>query len=329
MRKFILSAAAVLFLGVVAPSIVHAGAQVISSSEDDEQTTQQSDVQANQVRADTQTQTPDQNDQTITQPPNQTESDTQTQTVSQAYVALGDSVAAGAGLAPPTNGTAQDAVCDRSRLAYPQLIAQERQTTVTNLACSGAKVDEGLYDQQDRNNTVVPAQIDRAFANGTPDLITITIGANDARWTQFIRDCYVFRCGSEFDDARAKVYRADLRVELYYALSQIEQLSGNNPPAVLLSGYYTPFADLSCVETNRVTTAEQTWLKGQRDQLNQAIQSVVPYFAFAQYVPLDFSGHELCSSDPWVQDIQDDAPFHPTADGQASIAQSFLTKLEN
>jgi hypothetical protein len=34
----------------------------------------------------------------------------------------------------------------------------------------------------------------------------------------------------------------------------------------------------------------------------------------------DFTGHGLCSSDPWVQGIASDAPFHPTAAGELAIA---------
>jgi lysophospholipase L1-like esterase len=246
---------------------------------------------------------------------------------SPTYVALGDSVAAGYGLPAFGAANSQDRICNRSSQAYPYQVAAGLGTTVTQLACTGSKVDEGIYGKQSRSGTRIPPQLQTAFQNGTPDLMTITIGANDARWTQFVRKCYTFRCGTKFDVARAKVYRADLRIELYRMLYQIQKMSDGNPPQVLLSGYYTPFSGQSCTDTNRIDLTEQTWLNGQVADLNQAIRSVVPYFSFAEYVPVDFSGHELCSASPWVQGAQATAPLHPTAAGQTAIARAFVNAV--
>jgi len=245
------------------------------------------------------------------------------------YVALGDSVAAGAGLSASAGQTTADTTCDRSSYAYPYVIAQTYHLSLAHLACSGAKVDEGIYDQQDRQGIEIPAQLDVAFSSiATPTLITATIGANDVRWTQFIRQCYLLRCGTSIDDIRAKVYRADLRIELYRMLYEIYTRSGGSPPRVLVSGYYSPIETAQCLPTDRITNAEVAWLKMQTESLNQAIRSVLPYFSFAQYVPLDFSGHELCSAQPWVQGMEAAAPVHPTIDGQAAIAQAFIRVLQ-
>ncbi len=246
---------------------------------------------------------------------------------SPSYVALGDSVAAGAGLPVIAGGSTEDSICGRSAEAYPYQVAAGLGTSVTHLACSGAKVDEGIYGEQERGGIEIPAQLDVAFQSGTPDLITATVGANDARWAQFIRSCYVWTCDTRTQSALAKVYRADLRIELALMLSQIEQASGYTPPTVLLSGYFAPFANLDCVDTDRISLTEQAWLKKQAESLNQAIQSVTRYYSFAEYVPIDFTGHELCSADSWVQGPYDLAPFHPTAEGQTAIAGAFLERL--
>ncbi len=247
---------------------------------------------------------------------------------SPSYVALGDSIAAGAGL-PITGGSTEDTVCARSAQAYPYQVAAGLGTSVTHLACSGAKVDEGIYGEQQRGGLEIAPQLDRAFQAGTPDLITVTIGANDARWLQFVQSCYVWTCDTRSQSALLKVYRADLRIELAYMLSKIKQASSGTPPTVLLSGYFAPFSTLDCVETDRITNTEQAWLKKQASALNQAIRSVVPYYSFAQYVPIDFTGHELCSADSWVQGINDSVPFHPTAEGQTAIAEAFLAAVRD
>lgn len=243
------------------------------------------------------------------------------------YVAMGDSVAAGAGLPNDMSATGMDELCDRSSQAYSYLIAQRLQTSVVHTACSGAKVDEGIYGNQDRSNTIVPPQINAAFASGAPDIITVTIGANDVRWNQFIRQCYVTRCGFAVDDARMKLYRADLRIELTRMLAQIQANSRGAPPQVFISGYYSPIATTECLSGERITATEATWLSEQAANLNQAIRSVVPLFSFTEYVPIDFTGHEVCSGDPWVQGLEAEAPIHPTAAGQAVIAESFLKAM--
>jgi len=42
-------------------------------------------------------------------------------------------------------------------------------------------------------------------------------------------------------------------------------------------------------------------------------------FGFSSPQP-DFAGHQLCTPQPYVQGLNDAAPFHPTAAGQLAIA---------
>jgi lysophospholipase L1-like esterase len=245
----------------------------------------------------------------------------------QKYVALGDSVAAGAGL-PLASGEREDTVCARSGDSYPYAVAAQLGTKVSQLACSGAKVDEGMYGKQSVSGPNIEPQLDRAFANGTPDLITITIGANDLRWSQFVRDCFAWRCGSDWDDARAAAYLTDLSIELNWMFSKINTLSNGNPPKVVITGYFNPVAaDQTCSDLDGVTQEEIAWLTQQHQSMNEVIQYAAGWYDFAQYVPVDFSGHELCSSDPWVQGRADAAPIHPTAAGQRAIADAVVNAL--
>lgn len=243
------------------------------------------------------------------------------------YVSMGDSVAAGAGLGTDSTASSEDITCDRSSQAYPHLIAASIGTSVNQLACSGAKVDEGIYDEQERDGLEITPQLDRAFSSGTPDIITMTIGANDARWVQFLRQCQITTCGTSFDNARAKAYRADLRIELYWTLYNIEYMSAGDPPTVLLNGYYAPFNDTICTGTERITAAERSWINARTADLNQAIYSVTQWFPNSQFVPIDFTDHELCSDSPWIQGLDDTAPFHPNATGQSFIAETNLRAL--
>lgn len=245
------------------------------------------------------------------------------------YVALGDSVSAGLGLPTSASASAEDELCGRSYQAYPQEIADYYNISVQNVSCSGAKVDEGIYGEQERSDTELQPQLEAVFGSGTPDLMTITAGANDLRWNGFIYKCAEFSCGSEFDDLLARTYLTDLRIELNWTLHRINRLSGDNPPLVALSDYYNPFSNGTCSTMTGITTGEAAWLSDQTEALNDVIEDAADNYWFAAHVPMDFSGHSLCSSDPWVQGNNDPAPFHPTAEGQQAIAQSFLAAFRN
>jgi lysophospholipase L1-like esterase len=232
------------------------------------------------------------------------------------YAALGDSIAAGAGLG------SSDLTCDRTNQAYPYRVASSTGLTLSHYACTGAKADEGIYDSQETSLAILPSQLEQAYANGTPDLITLTIGANDARWTQFIRQCYYIRCGYDVDTARFGAYLIDLKFELNVIMAKIHTLSNGQPPQVIVTGYYNPFSSAVCSDTNGITAREATWLTTRVDSLNNAISGTVAKYSYGKFAPVSFAGHELCSIDSWVQGPSDTVPFHPTSAGQQAIATS-------
>ena len=244
----------------------------------------------------------------------------QTQAASSTYAALGDSVAAGSGLA------GANTICNRSSEAYPYAVARQTGLSLQHYACIGAKADEGIYDGQERGASKLPAQLDQAFANGAPSLITLTIGANDARWTQFIKQCYYFRCGYGVDTARFNVYLIDLKLELNTVLAKIHTLSNGSPPKVIVTGYYDPFSSKSCTDTSGLTPTETSWLENRISKLNSAISGTVSKYSYAKYAPISFTGHELCTADTWVQNSTGAMPFHPTAAGQQKIAEAVMSK---
>lgn len=247
----------------------------------------------------------------------------QADATSGTYAALGDSVAAGAGL---SGGTAP---CFQSPESYGYTVSNMTGLPFHHLACTGAKADDGLYGDQERDGFILPAQLKQAFEGGTPSLISITIGANDARWTQFIRQCYYITCGYDIDTARYAAYLADLKLELNVIMAKIHTLSSGTPPQVIVTGYYQPLSTTVCNDTAGLTTNEISWLRARTNALNNAISGTVAKYSYAKYAPVDFAGHELCSNDPWIQSPAQGAPFHPTAAGQAAIANAVFEKYTN
>lgn len=242
------------------------------------------------------------------------------------YAALGDSVAAGLGLPPVANATAQDTQCGRSSQAYPYMVAQQRQLRLIHVACSGATIGDLVTNQGVSGPNLQP-QLDAAYANGTPQLITITAGANDVHWTDFLRLCYSFNCATTINSTVARGYTLVAGAKLDYAFQDIANRSNGHPPTVIITGYYNPVSNYCSGRQSNVTADEINWLNTQRDALNKTIRDTAARYSFVKYASADFTGHGLCSSDPWTQGLNDPAPLHPTAAGQAQIAQSILGTL--
>lgn len=240
---------------------------------------------------------------------------------SRVYAALGDSVAAGIGL-PTTTGT--DPRCGTTKQAYAYSIAKTTKLSLVHAACSGATVGD-LFTKQRLSGPNIAPQLDAAFAKGTPRLITITAGANDAHWSEFVKKCYAMTCGTANDTQAANSFLTALQWKLYYMFYSIQSRSNGTPPPVVLTGYYNPLS--SRCTSAQLTAGEITWLTGEAKALNQTIRNVTKQFSFATFVPIDFTGHDVCSSTPWVQGPHDPAPFHPTADGQKAMARAIKTAL--
>jgi lysophospholipase L1-like esterase len=235
------------------------------------------------------------------------------------YAALGDSVAAGLGL----SGSSTDTQCGRSSEAYSTQVASALGVQAKNYSCSGATVGD-LFTTQHLTGPNNPAQIKQAFKNGKPDLITITAGANDAHWADFIKACQVSNCATNTNTHLANRFLISLQAKLYAALLDIRLHSRGTPPQVVLTGYYQAFSDQCAAAQTDITPAELTWIHDETVALNQTIQQVSSHFSFAKFAPVDFTGHDICSSDPWIQRPGEAASFHPNLAGQTAIAQAIL-----
>lgn len=243
------------------------------------------------------------------------------------YVALGDSIAVGAGL----TGGAENPPCFRSNESYVNTVAAEVGMTLENLACVAATTDGGLYGPQTLGPNTFPAQIPTAFAGGKPKLITVSIGANDVQWLQFMFSCFDenTECGGAQDEASMQSLLSSLRWKLVRSLLEIRLRSGLLPVPTVISGYYDPLQGDTCSEVPGLTAAESEWFSEKTQELNELIQTVSGHFHFVEFAPVDFSGHGLCDEDSWVRGTQVIAPVHPTAEGQQAIAEAVLAKIND
>ena len=234
-------------------------------------------------------------------------------------VVIGDSTAAGAGLPWEANPTPEDEACGRSAESYAADIAAAEQWNVLNLACGSATIPNGLLGPQVLGSQIAPPQLPRAEAATNAKVIIVSVGADDLSWSALTQLC---AASAVCDDKASTAYfdqLLDAFTRNYYELlSDLDKLPAH--PAVLINEYYQPFgSDLGCLQQYGMTQAKATVLTARLGQLNNVLAKGADLFGFGVAAP-QFTGHELCTADPWVQGLSDPAPLHPTAAGASAIA---------
>ena len=245
----------------------------------------------------------------------------------ETYVALGDSVAAGDGLEQYSDSSA----CDRTNESYPNVVASRLNVKLVNISCSGATLAQGILGSQNVNDLQVTSQIQQLFKLPKPALISITIGANDIGWTNYIEKCYEGECGSPADTAAINQSLSSVSSNLSSVLLQIMDHYQLPLPHVVVTGYHQvfPLNPINCSDLSGINANELIWGRQQQAALNNTLEQVVAHFSYAKFATINFSGHELCTSDPWVQGLNDSAPYHPTDAGQIEFANQVIAANES
>lgn len=237
------------------------------------------------------------------------------------YAALGDSYAAGEGLAP---FEADSGPCHRSPSAYPRLVAAQEGSSLAFAPCTGARVPDVVGP---------PGQL--ASVDPASDLVTVTVGGNDVGFASVVGECVAATdpCSHLDADVEAALGRLGPTLEAAY-----RQIRARAPSArVLVVGYPQVVADPAHVDLDtcpavgtilpgrRITADDARWLREKGAHLSDVVSGAAKA-AGASYVDVgaDFAGHEACAPDPWLTgvvltDLR--SSFHPTVAGQAELAR--------
>jgi hypothetical protein len=235
-------------------------------------------------------------------------------------VVIGDSTAAGDGLPAAGNASALDRACSRSPDAYSSDLATVNGWNVLNLSCSSATITNGLLGAQVLNNgQVAPVQLVEAEQATHAKLIVVSVGADDVQWSVMTRLCAASTvCNDKVSAAYFSQLLDSFTHSYYQLLTDLANLPGH--PAVLVNEYYRPFGkNVSCLDRYGMTAAKEHVLMARLGQLNTVLAQGAQAFGFGAVQP-QFTGHELCTPDPYVQGAGDPAPLHPTAAGELAIA---------
>ena len=222
------------------------------------------------------------------------------------YVALGDSYSSGVGTRVFYEESGE---CDRSPDAYGPKIAAADGYTLSFEACSGAKTGE-----------VISKQL--GTLSSSTSLVTITIGGNDAGFSNVIINCalYYFTCGSAISEANTFI-KNKLPGLLETTYKDIRAKA--TTATVVVLGYPKLFtAEGKTCNVNFLTSGNEKKMNESAELLDSVIKGRAEAQKFTFVNPTKpFESHEVCSSSEWLNGQSNplSESYHPNVSGQADF----------
>ncbi|WP_432126348.1 SGNH/GDSL hydrolase family protein [Streptomyces sp. bgisy082] len=221
------------------------------------------------------------------------------------YVALGDSYSSGVGAGSYDSASGN---CKRSTKAYPVLWKNANApSSFAFTACSGARTGDVTANQLGPLSTAT-------------DLVSITIGGNDAGFADVMTTCVLqseSTCVNRVNQAKAYVDSAlPGKLDSVY-----DAIRGKAPNARVVVLGYPRFYQLNGTCVAGLSEGERRAINGASDYLNAAVakRAADHGYTFAG-VASAFTGHEICSGSAWLHSVNwlnIGESYHPTAAGQS------------
>jgi hypothetical protein len=307
----------------------------------------------------------------------------------RSIVQLGDSVASGEGTlygySYDTNtqrwtGGNIDAVwpgpyplCHDSPDAYGHVLAIQYRAHFAQFACTGSTFANGItaprtsagitYRPAQFGNLTTNTNSNAAYDAARPDLVLVTLGADDVQFSSVVRACVINQLAHALDPSTSlqctaanpgPTVQADALDHLPMLLTNLKTLArwinqrgaaDHHVPKVVFTSYFDPFptGSTSCPDSALLAPSQVSYLSNLLQQLNGDIVRTITGLHLATVGVVDlssaFDGHRWCSSDPWdygfsiislsnPSSLLSQAPFHPTPRGQQQIA-SRVTPVVN
>lgn len=297
--------------------------------------------------------------------------------LARSMVAIGDSVSAGEGIAqgwewhPGTEDwtgeweqtgprsdwdtTYTDEGCHQTPQAHPRVAAGMVHADLLHLSCTGSTAFSGVFGKHHEVGAAAQLGSDALsstnarYDGAKPDIVTLSLGANDVGFAGVVRGCVTGRCDTDDSrlDGALKTQKDDLRL----VLGEIESRgkAAGKVPMTILTKYVDPFPAVyqdRCPDLNvpvagfAITNDEMQFMRRGLRRLNQNLEDVAAAFDFVRVLdpPSSFTNHPFCSREPWTMgvglifdgapDFSNPSPFHPTADGQTVIGRAVAKAIE-
>jgi lysophospholipase L1-like esterase len=222
------------------------------------------------------------------------------------YVALGDSYSSGVGTRVFYN---EEGGCSRGPEAYGPKIAAARGYTLSFQACGGAKTGD-----------VISKQL--GTLSSTTSLVTITIGGNDAGFSEVIINCalYYFTCGGAISEANSFITnKLPGLLDTTYSDIRAKATTAH----VIVLGYPHLFTSTGTTcNVNFLTSSHEKEMNHSADLLDEVISARAAAHGFTYVDPRSaFGPHEVCSSSEWLNGQSNplSESYHPNVSGQADF----------
>jgi lysophospholipase L1-like esterase len=258
------------------------------------------------------------------------------------YVALGDSYTS-APLVPNQHGDPID--CGRSDHNYPSLVAEAlKPTSFVDVSCGSAQTKDMTAPQTDLPlGGTNPPQFN-ALSPGV-DLVTVGIGGNDAGLVGVATDCGELDatspngtpCKDKYtaggrDQVAEKIEKA--RPKIAAVLQGIHARSPHARVAIVGYPHVTPPNGESCWPLVPLSPGDMHYVDELIIRINKMIEEEARAND-AEFVDTyrDSGGHDVCKLPPerWFEGIvptEPAYPMHPNGKGEASMARSALSVLQ-
>lgn len=224
------------------------------------------------------------------------------------YVALGDSYSSGVGTRTFYEESGE---CDRSPDAYGPKIASAKGYTLNFEACSGAKTGE-----------VIEKQL--GHLSSSTALVTITIGGNDAGFSNVMLNCalYYFTCGEAISEAEEYIAKTlPGKLETTYKDIRAKATTAQ----VIVLGYPKLFTkEGTTCNVNFLTSGNEKKINEGAEKLDAVVKARAEAMKFTFVNPTsEFESHEVCASEEWLngQSLPLSESYHPNVKGQEEFTK--------
>jgi lysophospholipase L1-like esterase len=268
--------------------------------------------------------------------------------------------------------------CHVSPAAYGNAVAEFFGATLHQFACSGATFANGISAPESSGDTVYrPAEfgnwddqsdLNPDYDTAGPQLVLITLGADDLQFSAIVEDCIKNGYWHYFHIEDLRCVQTNpgdtIETDFFDFLPTLkenygtlvkwikERAKANNVPApkIVFTNYANPLPEdgAICNDTNYLYKEQLEYLYTLVEQANETIEDAITALDDPDVVLADISGayvvqgvsHIWCSDTPWAYGLsiysmtspssfRSNAPFHPTPDGQQSIAEHVVPAIQH
>jgi lysophospholipase L1-like esterase len=268
--------------------------------------------------------------------------------------------------------------CHVSPDAYGNKVAKAFGASFSQFACTGASFDVGIAAPMvvsgttrrpaEFGNWATQKDLNAEYDAANPDLVLITLGADDVDFSDIVEDCVKnaykkywhlasLQCVDGNPGPSVKQHFFDeipaLKKNYGTLVSWVQDRAKKNDqpaPKILFTNYANPLpnAKVECPDTSYLYDEQVQYLGTLLAQMNGIIESTInglndKNVAVADiskaYQPADVD-HRWCSNAPWAYGLSifhftdplsfySQAPFHPTPDGQDAIAEGVVAGVSD